>query len=370
MAKISVRYFTVRRRHDGGERYFWQPNKALKNAGWKLTRLPSNKNEALSHAELINNQVDEWRAGRLNEPTTKITGSVGAVILSYKKSRHFTKLSKGTRRDYDSAMRVIDEWAGDMPAAMINAKMVQDLYDARRPKGHRTADYVIQVLRIIFNHAERENIIPKGSNPASKPRLDYRATKGKLWERKSVLAFVAAADEENMFSVGTAVLINEWMGQRKGDIIVMKETQYEQGVIKIKQSKTGAEVELDLNLAPYVKARIEEQLRRNAGRANSCGRIIQQEDGKAFGQYVFTNCMARIRDKAIDKNPEFAGLIFKDLRHTAVTRLAEAGCTIPEIASITGHSFKTVEVILDRYNVRTKKMASNALSKRADAEAK
>jgi integrase len=34
------------------------------------------------------------------------------------------------------------------------------------------------------------------------------------------------------------------------------------------------------------------------------------------------------------------GLRFQDLRRTAVVRLAEAGCTDPEIAAITGHSLK------------------------------
>ena len=35
-------------------------------------------------------------------------------------------------------------------------------------------------------------------------------------------------------------------------------------------------------------------------------------------------------------------LTFHDLRGTAVTQLAKAGCTVPEIATITGHSLKTI----------------------------
>jgi integrase len=42
-------------------------------------------------------------------------------------------------------------------------------------------------------------------------------------------------------------------------------------------------------------------------------------------------------------------LHFHDLRGTAVIRLAIAGCTVPEIASITGHSLKDVEQILDAH---------------------
>jgi integrase len=57
------------------------------------------------------------------------------------------------------------------------------------------------------------------------------------------------------------------------------------------------------------------------------------------------------------------GLTFHDLRGTAVTRLAEAGCTEAEIAAITGHSLKSVGAILDRYLARTKGLALAAIAK-------
>jgi len=37
------------------------------------------------------------------------------------------------------------------------------------------------------------------------------------------------------------------------------------------------------------------------------------------------------------------------MRGTAVTRLALAGCTVPQIAAITGHALKDVEAILDTH---------------------
>jgi integrase len=42
-------------------------------------------------------------------------------------------------------------------------------------------------------------------------------------------------------------------------------------------------------------------------------------------------------------------LHFHDLRGTAVTRLALSGCTVPEIAAITGHSPRDVEAILEAH---------------------
>jgi integrase len=67
------------------------------------------------------------------------------------------------------------------------------------------------------------------------------------------------------------------------------------------------------------------------------------------------------------------GVTFHDLRGTAVTRLALAGCTEPEIATLTGHSLKDVRAILDaNYLHRDRTLAESAIRKleRAKGEQK
>ncbi len=56
-------------------------------------------------------------------------------------------------------------------------------------------------------------------------------------------------------------------------------------------------------------------------------------------------------------------LHFNDLRGTAVTLLAEAGCTTPEIATITGHSLEWADRILKKYLARTQKISDAAILK-------
>jgi integrase len=57
-------------------------------------------------------------------------------------------------------------------------------------------------------------------------------------------------------------------------------------------------------------------------------------------------------------------LTFHDLRGTAVTRLAKAGCTVPEIATITGHSLRDVGAILDsHYLSRDSALGESAIRK-------
>jgi len=43
--------------------------------------------------------------------------------------------------------------------------------------------------------------------------------------------------------------------------------------------------------------------------------------------------------------------------------LSEAGCTVPEIGTITGHSLKEVERIIEVYLARTRTLAETAIAK-------
>jgi integrase len=58
------------------------------------------------------------------------------------------------------------------------------------------------------------------------------------------------------------------------------------------------------------------------------------------------------------------GVTFHDLRGTAVTRLAIAGSTEAEIATITGHSLQSVRAILDaHYLSRDPALGESAIRK-------
>ena len=64
------------------------------------------------------------------------------------------------------------------------------------------------------------------------------------------------------------------------------------------------------------------------------------------------------------------GVTFHDPRGTAVTRLALAGSTAPEIAAIIGHALKEVESILDTHSLtQDGGLAENAIRKRGKHEA-
>lgn len=82
-------------------------------------------------------------------------------------------------------------------------------------------------------------------------------------------------------------------------------------------------------------------------------------DGEPWTADGFRSSWRKARDAA-----GVVGVTFNDLRGTAVTRLAIAECTPPQIATLTGHPIDQVYRILDaHYLNRDPKMAEDAIRK-------
>lgn len=383
MATIRIRYLTTRPRLNGTVRYYWQPSSDLIAAGWKMVPLSDDAAAAQAQAEVLNADLDRWREKLGGLPIDAKEGSIEGLIDIYKKSRRWHSLAPKTRVSYEYNFRIINKWCGDSPATAMTPKLVQKFYESLQENTPAKAGGVVRVMRLLLQHGIREDMF--SLNAAARPGIKNKAKKGTPWSADAVAYFVKVADELGYFSIGTAVKLNEWLGQRKGDIITLPVTAYKGGCLHKKQNKTGAEVVLPVDMVPALKLRLDEQIERNKKATVPSTVLIPGTDGQPYSEFWFTHVFAKIRDKAAVKikaeaaahgeelkegHPlyNFDELIFKDLRHTAVTRLAEAGCPTPMIASITGHSFRTCEEIVDRYNIRTTKMAGEGFRLRLAAE--
>ena len=110
---------------------------------------------------------------------------------------------------------------------------------------------------------------------------------------------------------------------------------YDGETIRLRQSKTGARVQI--YVGKPLKTLLDQTKRVSVTILSNTRKRPWTSDG-------FRTEWDKVKRKA-----SIAGLTFHDLRGTAATRLAKAGCTIPEIATITGHSLKEVEPILDAH---------------------
>lgn len=383
MARVKVRHF-IEKPGASGPRYFWQPSAALRAMGWVPERLPESLHAAIARAEELNRQLDAWRTGTDDAVLAKTPprgpqpGTFADLIRRYKASRFFTDKEDTTKRGYLQNLKVIEEWAGDVQVGAIGAPRVQKLYDEIRAKTPSKANAVITMLRILLAHGRRAGMV--ATNVAEKPGLIGRPFSGKIWPIDAVALFVEVADRMGYSSVGTAVIVGHWIGQRPGDIVAMPRAAYHDGRFWITQSKTGARVAVDHS--PWVAERVEDMLANRKVEAllpktKEPALLICEATGKPWVHDTFSHAFADIRAMVAAEWPAFEmsdgstvetnGLLFRHLRHTAVTELANAGCTDIEISGITGHTLKSVKEIIGRYLVRTSDLAGAATKKRLAA---
>jgi integrase len=141
-----------------------------------------------------------------------------------------------------------------------------------------------------------------------------------------------------------------WTGQRQGDLLRLTWSAYDGKNITLRQSKTRARVSIPIG-AP-LKAALDATLKRSPV-------ILLSTDGKPWTESGFRSSWKKACKKA-----GVVGVTFNDLRGTAVTRLAIAGCTEAEIVTITGHTLRDVRSILDaHYLHRDPALAEAAIRK-------
>jgi integrase len=167
----------------------------------------------------------------------------------------------------------------------------------------------------------------------------------KLWLPNHVDAFLKGSSSE----MHAALMLGMHTGQRQGDLRRLPWTAYDGTRITLKQSKSGR----------IVSVRCTAALRTMLDHMDRKGLLILTTPiGRAWTKRYFNQHW-----NAAAKTAGITDLHFHDLRGTAVTMLAEAGCTVPEIAAVTGHSLKHVTHILEVYLSRTRHLADTAIIK-------
>lgn len=390
MSKFEIKHLTARPGRRGGKRYFWTPSPGLRKAGWKETRLAEDAPQSIMRGQAIveaiawNEKVAAWRRGEIpaNTPALIRPGSVEALIHDYKQSRFYLDLKPKTKRGYDQNLDIISEWAGSEPVRSLTKKQINRFYEQMCPATPAKAKAVIVMLSILIKSSQAvyspTDIGYMEHNPAAELRLKGTAAKGRLWSPEAVQAFVEAADAKNRWSMGTAVMLNEWIGQREGDLIGLKRSVYKNGEIRFHQSKRGAGVAIPVGMVPKLQDRLNEEFaRQKKSRVTATTIIVSETTGKPYKEDNFRHVFVEIRTKAIEAAEkagnqalatEFKDLWFMHLRHTAITRLAEAEVDTKFIAAVTGHAEATCSTIIDRYLIRTAAMARTAFQKRLDKE--
>ena len=389
MSRHSIRHL-VEKPGRTGPRWFWQPTATLVALGWRSQRLlVASLAEAMARAELLNGELDTWRAQQGEAPAQHqhAAGSVAAMIAAYQDSKWWPA-GERTRKDYGHYLAAIAGWAGDMPARAITPRAVQAFHAAmeRRTEGKGTlrrsihtparAAAAVRVLSALMSAGVRLGYVT--ANPALRAGISVqRQREPVLWTRALLDHLVATADAMGWRSQATAMLLNYWCGQRQADVLALAPWRLETGAIVLKQRKRGRRVSLPVHLVPELVARLEAERARTTAVASLTHLLLHEGTGRPWQAYTFTHIFADIRARAaagdpalgIPPMPAAAELRWMELRHTAVTALHQANLDALAIASITGHTVQGVQAILDRhYLIRTSEGAERAFKARLAKE--
>ena len=266
---------------------------------------------------------------------------LSSLIDEYYLSFDFKSLRDETKVQYQYFLGVVlDTKVGDaqnlgsINFADITTKMAKVSYEQWCERGIHLANHVMSVARVVYNygiHMEHCTI-----NPFSSIKRRTPIARKVVWSRDDVKAYLDVAYSDFYTrSLGLIVhMAYEWC-QRLGDMRVIKWSNLDlvEKKMHIQQSKRRAEVFLP----------IEDGL---------CKMLIQQEQDFGFQEYVAPRPRPRRGihlPYTITKLPvegrkimDSAGLSkelrLSDLRRTGTTEMVDAGVSMGNIMSVTGHT--------------------------------
>jgi integrase len=295
----------------------------------------------------------------------RLAGTFNNLVRAFTLSAEFdTALAPSTKVEYRRMLAKAETEFGDMPtAALDDPRVRRDFMNWRekiaRTSGEREADNRLSAISAMLTRAvDRGNIT---ANHLRGFKRLYHADRSEIiWLPEHIAAYMAVAPLE----MQRAMILALHTGQRQGDLLRLPWSAYDGTKITLRQGKARH----GRSPGPPIPVPCTVALRRMLdGMERTSPLILTTKTGQSFKKRYF----ARLWDEtAVDAGlesitlPSFdepVRLHFHDLRGTCVTLLSESGSTPQQIATITGHSVKTVHRILERYLARTSGLAEQAI---------
>jgi integrase len=273
-------------------------------------------------------------------------GSVAAVVAEYLDSQQFFA-SKGaaTQRMRRGILERFRAAYGDRPFALLPPEWIESVLYAKPP--HAARSWLV-TLRSLCKFAVKRGF--RRDDPTRD--IKQRPVKGDgfhTWTDDEIAQFEAHHPIGTKPRLALALLL--YTAQRRSDVVRMGRQHIKDGVITVKQQKTG--VTLAIPVHPELRAVLD------ATPASHLTFLVTAT-GKPYGGNAFSEQFRNWCDAAgLPKRCKPHGL-----RKAACRRLAEHGCSANEIMSISGH--KTMKEIV-RYTVAADqaRLARNAMARTA-----
>jgi integrase len=278
-------------------------------------------------------------------------GTFRALAVSYFASVGFRTMRSSTQSVYRNIIerfcRETDKDGnahGDKSAATLQREHIVKLMAARAEQPD-SANGLRKVLRAMMKHAVEAGL------RADDPTRDVRAIRVKSdgfhsWTDEEISRFEARHPMGSRARLALALML--YTGQRRSDAVRMGRQHIRDGVLQVRQMKTGAYLDIPIHeaLAEIIDQHPADNLT-----------FLTTQFGKPFTAPGFGNWFREQCNAAGLPHCSAHGL-----RKAAARRLAEAGCTEHEIASITGHA-SLREIVRYTKAADQKRLARSAINK-------
>jgi integrase len=283
--------------------------------------------------------------------------TVKHLVDKYYNSNDFKMLRSRTKKDYQYFLSVMVADFGSVNFCELTSKQAKHAYERWVERGISLANHVCTVSSILFRYAIEMEYTHV--NPFANVKRKTPPQRKVVWTEDDVRQFLDTAYSDFQWrSIGLIVhMAYEWC-QRLGDmrLLTWDNIDLEAKKLYLEQSKRRAEVTLP----------IQDDL---------LEMLTQQEQDFGFQQYVVPRTtpvhgqyepysMERL-SKAGRAVMREAGLSeelrLMDLRRTGTTQMVEAGVSMGQIMSVTGHSNPQS---VKPYMKNTYESANNALTAR------
>ena len=267
----------------------------------------------------------------------------------------------------------------------IGAPELRDFYNyLKGARGHHTALAAIAALSAAMTWGRESTKWRLGRNPRLEMEFDRPDGRVVLITLDEFHALVAAADALGHASIGDAVYLGLFTGQRQTDRLALKDEGLVNGRRHFRQSKTGALVAV--KEAPQLAARLAEARLRVAKLKLKLGLekmpetiVVDETTGRNYNEHTYRHEFAEVRALAIKGHGDVApcpSLAFinehtnapdfkhdQDLRDTCVIMLDRAGNDLLSICDVTGHSYQSAQLIMKHYRARNAARADAAIDR-------
>lgn len=374
--------------------YYFQPNAKAVALGFRPEPLGPDQEPAIAKGWALYDQILAEREARLvgdlqfrrndYDGTFQHLADIyrGCRARGFKCSLSWHDLSEGSREDYDWYIdnTILPMW-GTARVSSITAEAIAAVRDGMRSTPY-AANYCLSVISAMLSVAvENQSLFSLSANPALAVRRLGKKSGVKprdlQWTYDAQRAFLLKALLMD-WELYVAYYLHAYTGQRPIDVLKVDESDYDGRIIKVHQQKT--DVKMPIPVHRRLRKILDHHLKRRKKEGRTGGTLLKNESGGKFSARHFATRWHKIeiaaklrpapeRDfngkkiKKTAKDRDYTKLQRRDLRRTAVIRMAEAGCTLLQIASVTGHSPKGVLDVIRVYWKSTYPQALEAIQK-------